>query len=195
MIASTESPAAMTDPDRRMGRTEQLLHEVRRMPLFRQVIPGEAGLGWPLPVRRSGRAYAVLPVFGMPRNKDGRIELFAPFAVLTLDWQSHMPVKYVDLKFETPTGFPDSTANAPIGAFPHPAIESWTVQKYQDARVELLALYDELFDALRTRTTMSRESVQRFGELLRVMAEPSLEPYYRALAPGFCAEFLGPPKQ
>jgi hypothetical protein len=72
------------------SRTATLLHSIRRTPLFRQLIPQEAGISWPwpLPSRRNGRAFATLPFFGLSHRRDESAgwDLHPPFATMTFDW-------------------------------------------------------------------------------------------------------------
>jgi hypothetical protein len=172
------------------GRTEQLLRDVRKMPLFHQLIPQEAGVGWPLPLRRDNRVYAALPFFGMGRGAEkGKTPLYPIFAALTVDWSNFKPVKYVDFHFENPFG--PVPWDQPVGTFPHAAVAGLTVGEYEAKRRELLALYDELFTMLGRGGTFGADWNQRFGGLLRLLLEPGLEPFYRTLAPNFTAQFLG----
>src|SRR3712207_2891537 len=64
-----ETAGGPTSPPPRASRTEALLREVRQTPLFRQLVPMEAGIGWPIPVRRvdgegQRRVYLRLPLYG-----------------------------------------------------------------------------------------------------------------------------------
>ncbi|MFI1682869.1 hypothetical protein [Streptomyces sp. NPDC020607] len=171
--------------------TADLLERLRRMPLFRQLVPMEAGIGWPVPLRlsrRSGtpRVCLRLPLFGMRPLSGGGAELFPPFATVTLDRATGRPLEYVDLRLTRPWPAPDDTR--PVGVFPHKAVDG-TVGDYRAARRELLALYDDLCDSLAAHLPFERED--RFAALLRTLLEPGLEPYYRVLGPDFFTHFLG----
>ncbi|WP_409239120.1 hypothetical protein [Streptomyces sp. PA5.6] len=171
--------------------TAELLERLRRMPLFRQLVPMEAGIGWPVPLRLSRRSGAPriclrLPLFGMHALSDGGAELFPPFATVTLDRATGRPMEYVDLRLTRPWPPPDDTR--PVGVFPHKTLDG-TVGDYRAARRELLGLYDDLCESLAARTPFARGA--RFTALLRTLLEPGLEPYYRALGPDFFTHFLG----
>ncbi|MEW2392599.1 hypothetical protein AB0933_29975 [Streptomyces venezuelae] len=172
--------------------TAELLERLRRMPLFRQLVPMECGIGWPMPLRLKADSGAArvclrLPLFGMRQLSGGGAELFPPFATVTLDRTTGRPMEYVDLRLTRPWAVP--TDAEPVGIFPHEAVDG-TVGDYRAARTELLALYDELCDSLAARTRF--EGRDRFSDLLRRLLEPGLEPYYRALGPDFYVHFLGP---
>jgi hypothetical protein len=182
------------------SRTARLYHDLRRMPLFRQLAPMEAGIGWPVPVRhRPGwraatSVYVRMPLFGF-HPRAGEVRLYPPFAAITLAWAGSggrpRPLEYADLRFTQPWAVNGSPE--PVGTFPHPAVRG-TVDEYLAHRDRLFGLYDELLDALAGNARFDGPSYQDFGELFRLLMEPSMERYYRSLAPKFCEEFLGPAK-
>lgn len=179
-------------PDISATRTGRLMAEVRAMPLFRQLVPMEAAVGWPIPVRRgagTGRfaVYLRLPLYGFRPVGGQDTELFPPFATLTLDWRSGQPVEYADLRFTRPWPVPERPV--PVGAFPHAAVRT-SYGEYTADRERLLAGYDEMAGALGEGRAFT--GAEGFSALLRKLMEPGLEPYYRALAPRFLARFLGP---
>jgi hypothetical protein len=173
--------------------TEQAMENLRKMPIFRQLVPQEAGIGWPIPLRKEQngvcRVYVTFPLFGQAsRVEQGETVLFPPFATLTLDWATQVPVEYVSLRFHNP--WPEEQWEGEIGTFPHAAIVHMTAGEYKAKRGELLALYDEMFELLAQKQPFPAAWIARFSELLRLLIEPALEPYYRVLAPKFFERFL-----
>lgn len=170
------------------SRTSALMHGIRRTPLFRQLVPQEAGIGWPLPSRRHDRVYATLPFCGMSRRRDepGRWDLYPPFATLTVDWANGKVVAYRHLGYEQLWKPPEG----PVGTFPH-SPETASKERYIERRAELLAAYDELFETLAGGGTFGDGWSARFSNLLSELIEPSLKPFYRVLAPKFVGRFLG----
>jgi hypothetical protein len=172
------------------GKIATLIESVRRMPLYRQLIPQEAGIGWPLPVRvggRGGTLYVTLPFFGYT-NTNGQTRLFPPFATLTLTWANGLPVEYVDLRYRNP--LPEIDWKSEAGSFPHAAVASLKVCEYEEAKAEFFLLYDEMLDRLSRGEPLSQTASARFSELMRLLIEPPLVPFYRALAPKFFDRFL-----
>ena len=166
-----------------------LLQEVRKTPIYRQVIPLEAQIGWPIPLRRRKRVFVTLPFFSlerMPTNQESR--LYPPFATITLDWLNQIPVEYVDLRFRNP--WPETAWDQPAGVFPHPAIAELSRGQYEELRTKLLAMYDQLMDTLSNNKPLTPAWKTEFSFLLRLLMEPSLEPYYRMLGQKFFEEFL-----
>jgi len=170
------------------SKTEKLIEDLRKTPIFRQVIPMEAQIGWPLPVRREYKVYVTFIFFGAKNQGQGETILFPPFAKMTLDWSNQTPVEYTDFRFENP--WKDAKKEGQIGTFPHRAIASLKVEEYLKKRRELLEMYDEMLFKLSQRQSLSSEWNNRFSQLLRLLLEPSLEPYYRVLAPKFFDRFL-----
>jgi len=185
MLAQSGAAAAGNGPT-----MERMLEELRATPLYRQLVPMEAGIGWPIPLRREGAVFVTLPLFGfgVARSEGKRIEIHPPFASLTLAWSTKRPTKYVDFAFERPWPKPPA---GPVGIFPHESIATLSVGEYRERRSELLALYDELCGVLSGTGSFPADRSARFSELLRLLVEPSLRPYYRALGPSFFDRFLG----
>jgi hypothetical protein len=172
------------------SRTELLIKGVRKMPFFRQTVPQEAGVGWPIPLRKEGKIYVTLPFFGFsPTAAAGKTQLYPPLAIATLDWSNQLLVEYVNLRFRPPA--PELDWTKQVGTFPHPAVSQITVAQYRQLRQELLTMYDQMFDLLGQNNPLAPEWSQRFAELLNTLVEPPLIPYYRALNPKFFARFLG----
>ena len=183
---TTQLPEQSTET---FGKTEELLLKIRQTPLFRQLIPQEAGIGFPIPLRKEGKVYAILPCFGFtPTAQKGQTAIFPPFATITINWANQFPVEYVNFSFRNPA--PELQWSGQIGTFPHPAVANMTVEKYKEKRHELLTMYDQMFAALEQGTSFSPEWIDRFGELLSTLLESSLKPYYRVLGAKFCARFL-----
>ena len=172
------------------SRTATLVETVRRTPIFNHLVPQEAGVGWPLPVRPGGRGgalYVTLPFFGItPDPAGGPTKLYPPFSTLTLKWSNGLPVEYLDLRFRNP--WPGDWEGL-AGVFPHAAVAGMSVREYEAAKVELFRLYDEMFDRLDRGDSIPGEFAGGFGKLLRLLLEPPLEPFYRVLAPKFFDRF------
>jgi hypothetical protein len=171
------------------SRTEQLTRDVRTMPVFRQLVPQEAGVGWPMPFRTASGVYVTLLFFGYGQDRDGgTTALFPPLSMITVDWAGWRPVEYLDLRYRHP--WPGSQPTARVGTFPHPPVNELTVAEYRERRAETFCAYDEVLGHLGAGTSFPDDLTARFRMLLRLVMEPGLEPYYRQLSPGFFGHFL-----
>ncbi len=163
---------------------------IRKMALFEQLVPPEAGLGWPIPLRKVGQVYITVPFFSKGVVGQGQAVLYPPFATLTLNWQNLLPMEYVDLRFRNPSEGQWEVYNEQPGAFPHAAVAHLSVQQYLEQCNMLFMMYDELLTALTYGETLSSTWEHSFSTLLRLLMEPSLERYYRILGPEFFGRFL-----
>jgi hypothetical protein len=172
-----------------MSQTENLLQVVRKTPIFRQLVPHEAATGYPIPLRLNNKVYCILLFYGVGQNrKPGQTLIYPPLATLTLEWKTQLIVEYVNLRFRSPVSIeaPDQA----IGKFPHQTIESLTLEQYRNMRQTIFTLYDDLFERLSTGANFDPKWREEFRHLLRLLLEPPLEPFYRALAPKFFDHFL-----
>src|SRR5437588_5832268 len=104
--------------------------KIRQTTIFRELVPQEAGIGWPIPLRKLGLVYVTLPFYGYIYNREqNRTDLFPPFATMTVNWQNLIPVEYVNLRFRNP--WPEGKWEEQAGVFPHPAITHLSVGQYQ----------------------------------------------------------------
>jgi hypothetical protein len=172
-----------------LSKTELLLQNIRQTPMFRQLIPQETGIGFPIPLRKEGQVYAILPCFGFTPTVDkAQTLLFPPFATITVNWANQVPVEYINLRFRNPA--PELKWETQVGFFPHPAVAQMTIGEYKQKRRQLLGMYDEIFEALSSGSDFSAEWTKHFSELLYTLIEPPLEPYYRVLGGKFFSRFL-----
>lgn len=176
-----------------LPRSEVLCRELRRSAVFRQLVPMDSGIGWPLPVPvvqdGSPRVYVRLPLFVMRPDPAGGADLFPPFATATLDWSTRRLVEYTDLRFKEPHRSRTEWSE-PVGRFPHPAVERLMTRAYRDLRTRFLGLHDELFDGLSAGRQPGGGWTAEFDVLLAQLLEPGLAPYYRRLAPRFLGRHL-----
>ena len=176
-----------------ISRTKDFVKDIRTMPLFQQVIPMEAAVGWPIPKRKAGKLYVKFPFFGqvkMTTEEKARFNLFPPFAMMTFDWQTLGLVEYIDFRFSNPDPELQWEGKAPIGIFPHPAIaKQMSIENYIQKRHELYAMYDRLFNVLENGSSQSPEEDSAFSHLFSLLLEPPLLPYYRALGGRFLEHF------
>ncbi|MEA2174713.1 MAG: hypothetical protein QOD00_2305 [Blastocatellia bacterium] len=171
------------------SKTGHMMKEIRKTPIFRQLIPQEAGVGWPIPLMKDGKVYVKLSFYGFAQSKERKETiLYPPFAIVTLSWPNQVPVEYLNLRFRNP--WPEGDWESQAGLFPHAAVAQMTVGQYEELREQLLTMYDEMFETLSCGEKTSAEWDARFGQRLRTLLEPSLEPYYRALGPKFFQHFL-----
>ena len=171
-----------------MGKTEQIITNIHQTQWFQQLIPMETSISCPIPLRKKGSVYIILPCIGVKTTTAGQTILFPPLATLTLNWSNQAIVEYVDLKFKNP--WQQEVTEGQIGIFPHKAIANLTVDEYKQKRSQLLAMYDTMFESLALGNSFSEQWCNDFSQLLQLLIEPSLKPYYRDLQPKFFNRFI-----
>jgi hypothetical protein len=162
-------------------------------PLYGQLVPTSSVVGWPIPVRhRPGwdgatKVFLRLPLFRFEATDGGSNSWCPPFATVTLLWDTGQPMEFLDLRYSRP--WPRTGDTEPVISVQRRESGNRT----RDNEVHrLLILYDQLFDSLLATEPFAGSAEAEFRVLLRAMVEPELEPYYRALGPGFWNTFLGP---
>jgi hypothetical protein len=175
----------------RSSRTAALLDDLRRSPAFRALVPMEALLGWPIPLRHrepQNRLYAQLLPHGQraPERRGDPTALFAPLGVLTVTWPTGQVVGWSEAGFLRSW----TRTSDPVADFPHDAVRDLPIREYLARREELLGLYDDVFDAMATDVLF--DGYERFATLLTMLMPPGLLPWYRSEAPRFVERFFGP---
>lgn len=112
------------------------------------------------------------------------------------------PVRYVlvyDLKEKKFTGFHDLTKirefddfdfEAPIGLFRHESIRDLDKNAYREKQKELYQSYSAVINALLDGQQPDEKDTSALKELLGIMLEPSVKPFYQLLSPSFCQQYL-----
>ena len=172
---------------RATSRTAGLMDGLRSMPLFRQLVPMESMINWPLPKRQrpawDGRTAVYLTFllsgFRRPARRGDPTELLPPFATLTLNWANGAPVEYSDLRYRRPWPITDPP---PVvgGSHTRPSAASAWASTWPPA-LRLGELYDGLVENLLSGSGWAGD--QEFAALFSRIVEPGLVPYYRAIAP------------
>lgn len=163
---------------------DKAMLEIRKHPVFRSLVPMEAGVGWPVPIRRNGSVYLCIPFFGLQPAKDGNpILIYPPFATITLSWPNLVVVEYVNLRWKKI--WSEKELSIPAGKFPHPTVAGLKLAEYNEMHGRLMWHYENMLNA-----KIDEAGLKEFKQLLAQMMEPALLPYYRKLFTKFYDHFL-----
>jgi len=174
---------AQTASPQTVPRSEAILKRARHTDTFRELAPGTA-----VKLVR-GQVFLSVPLFDQQRRPDGAVNLYPPFATLTLGWAPPRIAAYLDLATE---GSWTADISSPAGTFPHPELGG-SEHGYLTMRRQLFTCYDAVCAALSDGREPSYDAAAELSRLLRVLLEPALEPYYRALEPEFFGRYLSSP--
>lgn len=167
---------------------EELIKSIRNMPIFRQLVPMEAVSGWPVPIKRNGRVYVTIPFHGAQNKEKGKTILYAPFALITVDYCTKMVVEYVNTRYKN--SWTEGNWKTAVGYFPHEEITKMTIREYKEQKKELMYLYDIIIKCLLEGINLDVKVDKKFSELLGILMEPSLKPFYSSISPKFFGHFL-----
>lgn len=170
------------------SKIEELLRSVRISPVFRQLVPMEAVSGWPVLERKKGRVYVTIPYYMIKNKERGKTLLYPPIALITAEFQTKRIVSYVSTDYKKL--IEDKGLLEPAGIFPHEAVKNFTVKDYKAQKKELMHCYDILALNLLESKPADKNIEQRFSELLTVLIEPGLLPYYQSISPKFFEYFV-----
>lgn len=166
---------------------EQLINNLRKTSLFKQVVPMEAAAGWPVPVVENNEAYVLVPFYGSSVQGKGRTVIYPPVCYITVKWSNKTIVEYVNLRYRN--NLPEGKWNSPAGQFPHEAVSKMTVREYKEKKQQLMEAYDRLFDGIDSKAASLDD--KGFKELITVLMEPALLPFYRSFNPVFFKRYFG----
>ncbi len=167
---------------------EQILRNVKTMPIYKQLIPMEAISGWLIPFRKGGRTYITIPYCGAMPLKPGKTKLYPPLALLTIDVQTGIPVQYVNTRYSNP--WPEGKWSEAAGSFPHDAIAKMLVHEYKEKRARLKAIYDEMISCMNDDRELDPALDREFHDIINLLVDPGLKPFYTAIAPGFFGRYF-----
>ena len=80
--------------------------------------------------------------------------------------------------------------NDPIGYFRPEKLKNINKAQYNEMRDELFGLYDKMINAFTEGGLYSDSDEARMSELLSLLVEPCLYPFYKAIDAGFYATYL-----
>lgn len=169
-------------------KVEQLIKYIRKTSLYKQVVPMETAVGWPMPILKEGEVYVMLPFYALSAREKGKTNIYPPLCTITVKWSTKSVVEYVNLRYSN--SLPGANWDKEAGSFPHEAIYKMTVREYKYAKKELMGLYDIMLENLNKETALTAPQETRFKELLKTLMEPGLIPYYRSLNKEFFNRYL-----
>lgn len=162
---------------------QSLLVGFRKSHQGKFLVPAESAFSLPIPVRRGGRAFVVVLVYGTTRSPDGNgLIVLAPELAITLTYPDGMLARLEHLSCLQVLGEKTPASGSPIGLFPHPSVASLNTAQYAARRLQFLQFTESILQ--------TREVHPDYKRLFGLLLEPSLAPYYWYYAPKFIREFM-----
>ncbi|MBQ7528832.1 hypothetical protein IJT10_02870 [bacterium] len=121
----------------------------------------------------------------------GRVDktlVFPPRYIFTVEIPSGIVVAFEDLCWQK--RFAKVNFSKPVGIFRHEAIRDMDKGEYKQKRLELLDLADSLLASARCGERPLAREEENFRKIYNILLEPSLEKFYRVIAPDFFRNYL-----
>lgn len=117
-----------------------------------------------------------------------RTEVYPVRYTVTAVLPSGKPVAYSNLEYDS--RFEDVDFDVPVGYFRHEAIRQLKKTEYMELSEELDGLYDRVINMLLYDAPYSEEDEARMADLLTLLTEPGIKPFYERLDSDFYGKYL-----
>lgn len=167
---------------------KDFLKQINRSAVVRSYV--SMGLGAGLPELDIVGDHLLVTVFyyRVHPRKDDQSLIMPPEYVLSFDYPSCRLASFEALRMSSRGK--DLDFNQPVGTFRHDAIKDLDRAAYQAKKDELYALLDRLIASLGGEGEFGEADERALRALYQLLAEPSLKPAYRTIAPAFFARFV-----
>ena len=163
--------------------TKEILAQIRTSKPFCKMPLGYVN-GYPIVTVKNGRVCIVVPFLKYKKTGEVDKTLVYPIRYLmTYAVKDQVIMSLEDLS--TNKAFEGFDFNAPVGCFRHEAVKELTKAEYTQKQQELYELYDSFAAALIEKKEYPVSDLKRFRELLGILVEPCLRPFYKTLYPNF----------
>lgn len=170
----------MTDQPNQL---QSLLTAFRNSRKGKLLIPTEASFSLPIPIRRKGRSFFTVLVYGTSRSSDGQgLIVLAPELAITLTYPDGRLARLEDVSSLKVLGEKTPGSGSPIGLFPHPSVATLKTAQYSARRIQFLQFTEGILQ--------NQDVHPDYKKLFGLMIEPSLAPYYWYYAPKFIRDFM-----
>lgn len=117
-----------------------------------------------------------------------KTEVYPVRYTVTAALPSGKPVGFSNLEYDE--RFEDVDFDKPVGYFRHEAVRHLTKTEYMELADELDGLYDKVIDMLLNGTPYSEKDEERMAQLLKLLTEPEIKPFYERLDRDFYEKYL-----
>lgn len=165
---------------------QEFLKALNSSDIVRKLVPLGLGMGLPM-LNIIGETLCVtVPYYKSVPRKDDKTLLFPPEFIITAKWPTGNILEFRSLRFDK--DYQKIDFEKPIGTFRHEAVKQWNRGEYQKKKQELYSMYDTFISSLYSEGNYTKE--EEFSELLNIIVEPSLRPFYKNIGRDFYNKFL-----
>ena len=169
---------------------EQIIRKLKTSEFFLQCkIPMGYSSGFPILQIKNGSLCVTMPYLKYQTTGEADKTLVFPIRYgISMELPTEKIIGFEDYEYKS--SFANIDFDKPVGYFRHDAVRQYNKTQYKELRRELLGEYDKVANALLGNAPYSISDEKRMAELLQLLAEPSLLPFYRAIDTDFYNKYL-----
>jgi hypothetical protein len=165
---------------------QEFLKALNKSDVVRKTVSLGLGMGLPM-INIVGENVCVsVPYYKVVPAKDDKTLIYPPECIVTAKWPNGIVTGFSNLRYDK--DYQKVNFDKPVGTFRHEAIKQWNRGEYQSKKMELYTMYDEFLASLYSDEPYT--GGEAFSELLNIIIEPSLRPFYQKIGKGFYNKFL-----
>lgn len=169
---------------------EQIMKNVKTSEFFLQCkIPMGYSSGFPILQIKNGSLCVTVPYLKYRTTGEVDKTLVYPIRYgISLELPTEKVIGFENYEYKS--SFANIDFDKPVGYFRHDEIKQYNKTQYKELRRELMGEYDKVANALLGNTAYGSSDEKRMAELLQLMAEPSLRPFYRVIDTDFYNKYF-----
>lgn len=117
-----------------------------------------------------------------------KTQVFPVMYTITASLPTGKIVGFEDLRFNPE--FAGTDFSTPVGLFRHDSIKQLTKQEYVQKRALLFEMYEKIIASILYGEEYTESDDNAFSELLNMLLEPSLKPYYKLIDNDFYTKYI-----
>lgn len=169
---------------------EQIIKNLKTSGFFLQCkIPMGYSSGFPILQIKNGSLCVTVPY--LKYRTTGEVDKTLVFPIrygISLELPTEKIIGFENYEYKS--SFANIDFDKPVGYFRHNAVKQYNKTQYKELRRELMGEYDKVANALLGNAAYGISDEKRMAELLQLLAEPSLLPFYRAIDIDFFNKYL-----
>lgn len=166
----------------------KFIKNIRQNVVSSNLIPMQLNVGWPVLSIRDKNLCVCIPFFRSVLNTGDNTLIYPITYTITATWNKGTVVEFKNLRFDST--FQRVDFSKPVGKFRHDAVKHLNGLQYKEKRQRLFELYDKLIDCIYQDVPFEGEDKTEFKQILQMLMEPSLKPFYKALGAKFYNSFI-----
>lgn len=169
---------------------EEMIKKLKTSGFFLQCkIPMGYSSGFPILKIKNNSLCVTVPY--LKYRTTGKVDKTLVFPIrygISLELPTEKIIGFEDYEYKS--SFANIDFDKPVGYFRHDAVKQYNKTQYKKLRGELMGEYDKVANALLENAAYDRSDEKRMAELLQLLVEPSLLPFYRAIDVDFYNKYL-----